>query len=217
MKNSLFTILGGLAILAGSARADLTLGVKPNTYAGPGYGTFDTYAYSLFAYQQVPAVNASDDVLSSWSFYSLTNNPVAPVIYSGSLTSGAGNLKVVWIGAAVTPVGHAGVYTYKITGAPTLVAGEYLGWQDLGPNGSAGNIAFSGEGYGTGPDGSGISYDNSVGGPASAMTSYLFTDASTDVRNYYADFTLTPEPMYYGLLAVGLALLFIFRRFARVG
>jgi len=208
MKNSFFTIFGGLAILAGSARADLTLGVNPGTY--PGGGASDTYAYSLFAYQQVPAVNATDDVLSSWSFYGLTTNPVAPVIYSGSLTAGSGSLKVVWVGSTVVPV--LGAQTYTITGAPTLVAGEYLGWQDLA---NAGSIAFTGEGYGT-PDGGGISYDNGVSGPASVGKSYPFIDASTDVRDYYADFTLTPEPMYYGLLAVGLALLFLFRRLARV-
>jgi hypothetical protein len=208
MKNSFFTILSGLAMLAGSARADLTLGVSPSTY--PGGGTYDLDAYSLFAYQLVPAVNATDDVLTSWSFYGLTTAPVAPVIYSsGSLP---GPLDVVWIGSAVIPVAGA-AQTYAITGAPTLVAGEYLGWQDLA---GAGSIAFTGQSY-PGPNGSGIWYVNGVSGPALVGTSYPFIDTSTNVRNYYAEFTATPEPMYYGLLAVGLAALFLFRRFAKVG
>jgi hypothetical protein len=191
-----------LALGAIPSLANLTLGVSPSSYT-PGFGTFDTVSYSLFAYELVPAVNATDNALSSWSFYGLTTNPVAPVIYSGSLSSGSGSLNVVWIGSPVTPSG-AGIQTYSISGAPTLVAGEYLGWQDDGPiNGSSGNIAFTGQGYG-GPDGSGLSYDNNVTGPAAAATSYSFINANTNLRNYYAEFTLTPEPGFYGLLALGL-------------
>jgi len=214
---------GGIVLLAGSARADLTIGTDPSTYNGSG--TFDTCTGCLFAYTPVPAA-LNGQTLIAWSFFSLTTDPVTPLILApGSGTS----FTVVGIGTTIFP-SITGVQTTNpfglSQGTAVLATGDYLGWRDGGiappsqtPGGGLGDIALTGDGFGT-PDGPGVYYfPASVFNDPNGLTlgeTDPYTNAATASRTYYVDFTATtPEPMYYGVLGIGLAGIMLFRRFAR--
>lgn len=222
MKRTFLVLAGSVVFLASSARADLTIGTNPASYNGTG--TFDTCTGCLFAYTPVPAA-LNGQTLVSWSFYSLTPNPVTPLI----LAPGPGTtFTVVGIGTTISP-SSGGVQNNLfglVQGSAVLATGDYLGWRDGGvglpsqtPGGGLGDIALTGDGYGT-PDGPGVYYFpaavyNDPNGLTLGETD-PYTNALTATRAYYVDFTATtPEPMYYGVLGIGLVGLMLFRRFAR--
>jgi hypothetical protein len=222
MKRNFLVLAGSVVFLASSARADLTIGTDPSTYNS--MGTFDTCTGCLFAYTPVPAA-LNGQTLVSWSFYSLTTDPVTPLI----LAPGAGTtFTVVGIGTTISPT-STGVQTNPfgiVQGSAVLATGDYLGWRDGGlappsqtPGGGLGNIALTGDGFGT-PDGPGVYYFpanvfNDPNGLSLGETD-PYTNAFTATRAYYVDFTATtPEPMYYGVLGIGLVGIMLFRRFAR--
>jgi hypothetical protein len=130
-------ILAALAFSAAGARASTTFFPAMPGTAGTSVDNC-TAGKCLFSYAAVPA-GVAGQALTSWSFYALTNTPVAPVILNSSG-------RVIGLGAAVTP-SQAGVNTAMFalqSGTNILAAGDTVGF-------------YTANGGGT------IAYDNTTG------------------------------------------------------
>jgi hypothetical protein len=161
----------------------------------------------LLAYTEVP-LSGTGQTLSSWSFYadqapSFPNGDlITPVIYNSSM-------KVIGIGTTDTVATNGQLYNFAFgltSGTNVLAAGDWLGWRDGGvPAGTEnnGHISLSFDGS------QGIYYYSCNAGCQDYGTLNLGDPGGsfsfTGPRTYSVNFTTTPEPAFYGLLALGLS------------
>jgi hypothetical protein len=126
-----------LLLSAATVSADTVFPAMPGI---PGTSVDNcTNGKCLFSYATVPA-GAAGQELTTWSFYALTNTPVAPVIFNS-------NGQVIGLGAAVTPSQH-GINTALFAlqaGTDILAVGDTVGFY-YGSGG--GTIAFANTGPG---------------------------------------------------------------------
>jgi len=200
-------------ILAFSVHADvLGSALIQRSYPGTDYCTG-----CLFAYAAVPGADVGQ-TLSSWAFYAAANpsdptngnptgagNMITPLLFQ---SAGGDNLTVVGIGTTHARSGTPGVESYSfglISGTATLAAGDYIGWRDGGTGAGQGNNGTISLDLGGGP---GLYYSPSslsYGGAVALGNTFAFTNNSTTARSYSVEFTTTPEPGFYGILALGLS------------
>jgi hypothetical protein len=152
--------LGALAFSAAGARA--TTIVFPAMPATPGTSVDNCASGKcLFSYAAVPA-GAAGETLRSWSFYALTNTPVAPVIFNSMG-------RVIGLGAPVTPSTqgiNSAIFALQ-SGTNVLAAGDTVGFYYA--NGG-GTIAFDNTGPGVTYKPLGAAENLVVGSPGSPGT-----------------------------------------------
>jgi hypothetical protein len=198
-------LIVGVAALAAPAYADI--------YGTPTSGLIqrtetDFCTGCLLAYVQVPGAGAGQTLLS-WSFYAdlhpanvnSTGNLITPVIFDSAS-------KVKGIGTTRTVATNGALYSYSfgtVAGTDVLAAGDWLGWRDGGTGVGSQNDGHISLDLFSGP---GIHYDSCPpagtcinSGALSVGDQATFLLAAP--RTYSVNFT-TPEPGFYGVLALGL-------------
>lgn len=208
----MFLAASGFADVLGSA-------LIQRSYNGTDYCTG-----CLFAYAQVP-LGDSGQQLSSWSFYAAANpsfptngnangvgNLITPLIFNSSFT-------LIGIGTTQASTGP-GIQSYAFgltSGTDVLAAGDWLGWRDgsvssqnngtisLDMSGGPGLFYHTCDNPTADSNGTTCYYSASDPNPVTVGDTLSFSDASTSARSYSVEYTTTPEPAFYGALAVGLA------------
>jgi hypothetical protein len=221
MKQTAFLLVGSLLFLAVGARADITIGspLVQGTYPGTDFCTG-----CLFAYEQIP-VAAVGQTVTSWAFYAAatptdpapSGNMITPLIFQ---SNGGGSFTVVGIGTTQTSSTPGTIQSHAfglVSGTDVLAAGDYIGWRDGGTGVGTGNNGSISLDLGPPPAGPGVYYFGlpAYSGSVANLDTFSFTNAGTDERTYSIEFTATPEPMYYGVLGMGLTMLLVFRRFLK--
>jgi hypothetical protein len=158
----------------------------------------------------------------SYSFYdgqsAASTNSLTPLLFQET-ASGSGVFSVIGVGASSTGFTPAAVNTEAFTlagGTATAGANTFVGYLDGQITGQAGStftfsgnagtvsVTYPGDG---GPDP--YFFGNGISGPGaltlgSAMAANTFVGFGQATRTYAFDVTTTPEPGFYGLLALGL-------------
>jgi hypothetical protein len=205
------TILFCGLIFVGSAMA--------NVYGPPvvNYGNLDTCAGCAFPLVQITA----GQTVASYSFYdgqsAASSNYLTPLLFE---ETAPGTFSMIGIGASSTGFTANAVNTETFTlagGTATAGADTFFGYLDgqisgqtgttFTFTGNAGTVSTTYPGNG-GPDqyflGNGGSGPGSLTlGSSTAANSFVGVGQAT--RTYALDVTTTPEPGFYGLMALGLS------------
>ena len=209
-KRNLALCFGVVLSMTTMLRADI-VGSNPQT----ALPTLDTCSGCLFAYIQFGASNAGQAVLS-YQFYNGagagTTNELTPILFekTGFVTDRTFEIRGIGNTSTGFAAGYNTVPFVLAQGSATVLdANTFFGYVDGDASGK-GNTGTIVSNYPTGP-GATTYYHIAITGGVSAGDSigdfHAFTDSPTpgqNARTYSLQVTTTPEPGFYGALALGL-------------